>query len=70
MSEAQELGLTTSATNVFGFGETERHRILHMERIRDLQDTTKNFLFEIILFFLKKNLKKIMIHFFQMRKLN
>ena len=23
MSEAQELGLTTSATNVFGFGETE-----------------------------------------------
>ena len=38
MSEAQELGLTTSATNVFGFGETEHHRILHMERIRDLQD--------------------------------
>lgn len=38
MSEAQELGLTTSATNVFGFGETEHHRILHMERIRELQD--------------------------------
>ena len=38
MSEAQELGLTTSATNVFGFGETEHHRILHIERIRELQD--------------------------------
>ena len=38
MSEAQELGLTTSATNVFGFGETEHHRILHMERIRERQD--------------------------------
>ena len=38
MGEAQELGLTTSATNVFGFGETEHHRILHMERIRELQD--------------------------------
>lgn len=38
MSEAQELGLTTSATNVFGFGETDHHRVLHMERIRNMQD--------------------------------
>jgi cyclic dehypoxanthinyl futalosine synthase len=38
MSEAQECGLTTSATNVFGFGETNNHRVLHMERIRDMQD--------------------------------
>ena len=38
MSEAQELGLTTSATNVFGFGETNNHRVLHMERIRLMQD--------------------------------
>ena len=38
MSEAQELGLTTSATNVFGFGETDHHRVLHMERIRIMQD--------------------------------
>jgi len=38
MSEAQESGLTTSATNVFGFGETNNHRVLHMDRIRDMQD--------------------------------
>ncbi|MCH1524048.1 MAG: CofH family radical SAM protein [Candidatus Thalassarchaeaceae archaeon] len=38
MSEAQELGLTTSATNVFGFGETNNHRVLHMDRIRIMQD--------------------------------
>ena len=38
MSEAQELGLTTSATNVFGFGEKNNHRVLHMDRIRVMQD--------------------------------
>ena len=38
MSEAQSLGLITSATNVFGFGETFEHRVEHMRRIRDLQD--------------------------------
>jgi len=38
MSEAQSLGLITSATNVFGFGEVFEDRIEHMRRIRDLQD--------------------------------
>ena len=38
MQEVQSLGLTTSATNVFGFGETLRQRVQHMSRIRDLQD--------------------------------
>jgi len=38
MREAQELGLTTSATNVIGFGETNLHRLEHMEKVRDLQD--------------------------------
>jgi len=38
MQEAQSIGLTTSATNVFGFGETLRQRVEHMGRIRDLQD--------------------------------
>jgi cyclic dehypoxanthinyl futalosine synthase len=38
MHEAQSLGLTTSATNVIGFGENELHRVKHMARIRDLQD--------------------------------
>ena len=37
MSEAQNHGLTTSATCVFGFGEEPIHRIQHMERIRSLQ---------------------------------
>ncbi len=38
MDEAQEIGLTTSATNVFGFGETNLDRVMHMEQIRILQD--------------------------------
>ena len=38
MEEAQHLGLTTSATNVIGFGEKNLHRVVHMERIRSLQD--------------------------------
>jgi cyclic dehypoxanthinyl futalosine synthase len=40
MEEAQSLGLTTSATNVFGFGETIADRIEHMLRIRNLQDSS------------------------------
>ena len=38
MHEAQSLGLTTSATNVIGFGETALHRVKHMDRVRELQD--------------------------------
>ena len=38
MQEAQSLGLTTSATNVIGFGETALHRVQHMDRVRELQD--------------------------------
>jgi len=38
MEEAQSLGLTTSATNVIGFGESIEQRVEHMRRIRDLQD--------------------------------
>lgn len=38
MREAQELGLTTSATNVFGFGESNLHRVLHMDSVRGMQD--------------------------------
>ena len=32
--------MTTSATNVFGFGETIEHRVEHMSKIRDLQDSS------------------------------
>ena len=38
MQEAQSLGLTTSATNVIGFGEGANERVEHMLRIRELQD--------------------------------
>ena len=38
MQEAQSLGLTTSATNVFGFGESIEQRIEHMSFVRDSQD--------------------------------
>ena len=38
MGEAQSLGLTTSATNVIGFGEDNAARVEHMRRIRELQD--------------------------------
>ena len=40
MGEAQDVGLVTSATNVFGFGETLQQRVEHMDRIRDLQTNT------------------------------
>lgn len=38
MEEAQSLGLTTSATNVIGFGEGNGDRIEHMNQLRLLQD--------------------------------
>jgi cyclic dehypoxanthinyl futalosine synthase len=38
MSEAQSLGLITSATNVIGFGEGPAQRVEHMRRVRELQD--------------------------------
>jgi cyclic dehypoxanthinyl futalosine synthase len=38
MQEAQSLGLTTSATNVIGFGETNEQRIAHMDFVRGSQD--------------------------------
>lgn len=41
MEEAQMLGLTTSATNVIGFGESNAHRVQHMDRVRSLQDASK-----------------------------
>jgi len=40
MGEAQSLGLITSATNVFGFGESHVQRVEHMEKIRSLQDSS------------------------------
>ena len=42
MGEAQSLGLTTSATNVIGFGEGAAQRVEHMRRIRELQEHSLN----------------------------
>ena len=39
--QAQRLGLTTSATMVFGFGEGIEERVLHLLRLRDLQDESR-----------------------------
>ncbi len=43
MREAHALGLRTTSTMVFGFGETPGHIIAHLERLRALQDGTAGF---------------------------
>jgi cyclic dehypoxanthinyl futalosine synthase len=40
---AHRLGLRTTATMVFGFGETLEHRLNHLDRLRELQDETGGF---------------------------
>jgi cyclic dehypoxanthinyl futalosine synthase len=43
MAAAQEMGMRTTATMVYGLGETTAQRIEHMIRVRDLQDRTGGF---------------------------
>jgi cyclic dehypoxanthinyl futalosine synthase len=43
MREAHGLGLRTTATMVFGFGEEPRHLVAHLDRLRALQDQTAGF---------------------------
>lgn len=43
MKTAQQLGMSTTATMVIGMGETAEQRILHMEKIRRLQEETGGF---------------------------
>ena len=43
MRTAHQVGLRSTATMVFGHIETLRERILHMERLRALQDETQGF---------------------------
>jgi cyclic dehypoxanthinyl futalosine synthase len=43
MRQGHALGLRTTATMVFGFGEEPRHIINHLERLRALQDQTSGF---------------------------
>ncbi len=40
---AHRLGLRTTATMMFGCGETHRHRVNHLRRIRELQEETGGF---------------------------
>lgn len=40
MHQAQKMGLTTTATMVIGFREEIRHRLNHLQRLRDLQDAS------------------------------
>ena len=42
MKEAQLLGLTTSATNVIGFGESNTERVHHLQRIREQQEEIRS----------------------------
>jgi cyclic dehypoxanthinyl futalosine synthase len=43
MRTAQQLGMRTTATMVYGLGETTAQRVEHLQRIRDLQDETGGF---------------------------
>jgi cyclic dehypoxanthinyl futalosine synthase len=43
MREAHALGLRTTSTMVFGFGENPGHIVRHLERLRALQDQTAGF---------------------------
>jgi len=43
MREAQRLGISTTATMMYGHVETLEERVEHMRRIRELQDETRGF---------------------------
>jgi cyclic dehypoxanthinyl futalosine synthase len=43
MRAAHRLGIPTTATMMFGYGETRDHRLMHLERLRELQDSEPGF---------------------------
>lgn len=43
MRAVHKVGLRSSATMMFGIGDTIEHRVRHLQRIRDLQDDTGGF---------------------------
>ncbi len=43
MRTAHQAGLKSTATLMFGVGEEPRHRVNHLQRLRDLQDQTHGF---------------------------
>lgn len=52
---AHQLGMRTTATMMFGAGETIEHRLNHLERIRALQEETGGFTAFIPWFFVREN---------------
>ncbi len=52
---AHQLGLRTTATMMFGVGETFDHRVRHLDRLRALQDETGGFTAFIPWFFQREN---------------
>lgn len=55
MRTAHELGLKTTATMMYGQGESIEDRVAHFRHIRDLQDETKGFTAFILWTFQKEN---------------
>lgn len=43
MEAAHKVGLTTTASMMFGIGDKVEHRVNHLQRLRDLQDKTSGF---------------------------
>jgi cyclic dehypoxanthinyl futalosine synthase len=43
MDVAHSMGIPTTATMMFGYGETRDHRLLHFEKLRQLQDRNPGF---------------------------
>ena len=43
MRVAHSMGIPTTATMMFGYGETRDHRLIHLDRIRSLQDEQPGF---------------------------
>jgi cyclic dehypoxanthinyl futalosine synthase len=43
MDVAHSLGIPTTATMMFGYGETRDHRLIHLERLRELQERNPGF---------------------------
>lgn len=43
MDVAHRMGIPTTATMMFGYGETRDHRLIHLERLRELQDHNPGF---------------------------
>jgi cyclic dehypoxanthinyl futalosine synthase len=43
MDTAHRLGIPTTATMMFGYGETRDHRLMHLHKLRELQDRNPGF---------------------------